>query len=131
MNDVHEVVMALLRRKDRVLLCHRSPDREWFPDVWDFPGGHVEPGEHAADALVREVHEELGVAIDAPTDATFGTLDDRDMHGVVWVVDSWRGEPVNCCPDEHDAIGWFTVEEARGLRLVDERAFRLIERALG
>ena len=38
----HDVVAALLVRADRVLLCHRSPDRRWFPDVWDFPGGHVE-----------------------------------------------------------------------------------------
>ena len=84
---MHDVVMALLRRDDRVLLCHRSPDREWFPDVWDFPGGHVEPGERPEDALVRELAEELGVTIAAPRDAPFGTLEDPDLRGALWIVD--------------------------------------------
>jgi mutator protein MutT len=62
----HQVVAGLLVRQGRVLLCHRSPDRAWYPDVWDFPGGHVEAGETAPDALVREVREEVGVVITAP-----------------------------------------------------------------
>jgi len=42
------------------VLCHRSPERRWYPDVWDFPGGHIEPGEDPQAALRREVAEELG-----------------------------------------------------------------------
>jgi 8-oxo-dGTP pyrophosphatase MutT (NUDIX family) len=55
----HHVVAVILRRGDQLLLCHRSPGRRWFPDVWDFPGGHVELGERPEDALRREVAEEL------------------------------------------------------------------------
>ncbi len=40
---------------------HRSPERRWFPDVWDLPGGHVEPGEDERTALRRELREEVGV----------------------------------------------------------------------
>jgi hypothetical protein len=43
--DAHEIVAAVLVRDGRVLLCHRSPGREWFPNVWDLPGGHVEADE--------------------------------------------------------------------------------------
>ena len=39
------LVAALLVRDGRMLLCHRSAGRRWYPDVWDFPGGHVEGGE--------------------------------------------------------------------------------------
>lgn len=57
---VHVVVAAVLRRRGRALLVHRSPQRRWYPDVWDLPGGHVEAGEDPAQALARELTEELG-----------------------------------------------------------------------
>jgi 8-oxo-dGTP diphosphatase len=62
--EEHFVVAAILRRANQVLLCHRSPGRRWYPDVWDFPGGHVLPGERPEDALRREVAEELGVGLE-------------------------------------------------------------------
>ena len=39
------LVAGVLVRGAEVLLGHRSPHRRWYPDVWDLPGGHVEPGE--------------------------------------------------------------------------------------
>ena len=44
-----------------LLLARRRGEKSWYPSCWDFPGGHLEPGEHAADALVRELWEEVGV----------------------------------------------------------------------
>ncbi|WP_308285363.1 NUDIX domain-containing protein [Actinoplanes hulinensis] len=52
------IVTALLRDGNRILLVHRSPRKRWYPDLWDMPGGHVEPGERPTAALVREIHEE-------------------------------------------------------------------------
>lgn len=63
---LHYVVMGLPRRNDHVLLCHRHPQRRWYPNVWDLPGGHVEPHEDPRDALERELREELGIAIARP-----------------------------------------------------------------
>jgi hypothetical protein len=54
------MVAMVLLQDDRMLLCHRSPSRRWYPDVWNFPGGHVEPGERPEGALRRDIAEELG-----------------------------------------------------------------------
>ena len=128
-NPQHDVVAALLIRSNRVLLCHRSPDRRWFPDVWDFPGGHVDVGERAEEALVREIEEEIGVMIRCPIDPPLATYDDGDLRMRVWLVRDWTGEPRNVEPDEHDKIAWFALAEARQLRLADSRYVDLIERA--
>ena len=62
------IVAAFLRDGNRVLLCHRSARRRWYPDVWDLPGGHVESGELPGRALVRELREELGITVAEPSD---------------------------------------------------------------
>jgi len=125
----HDVVAALLRRGDRVLLCHRSLDRKWFPDVWDFPGGHVEPGETAEDALVREIHEEIGVVIVRPNDAPLAMFEADDLRLRIWLVRGWSGEPENRQLDEHDEIAWFGIPEARQLDLADPRYIEVLDRA--
>lgn len=43
--DLVQVVPGLVRGDGRVLLCHRQADRASYPNVWDLPGGHIEPGE--------------------------------------------------------------------------------------
>lgn len=58
------IVVPVVRDDDgHVLLCRMPPDRGVFPGQWGLPGGGVEPGERIHDALVREVEEELGVAV--------------------------------------------------------------------
>jgi 8-oxo-dGTP diphosphatase len=56
------VVAAIIERDRRILICQRRPGHA-HPLKWEFPGGKVEPGELPADALHRELDEEL--AIDA------------------------------------------------------------------
>ena len=53
-----------------VLLVHRHPLREWYPDCWDLVGGHVEKGESPGEAVIRECLEELGVHLSAARVAT-------------------------------------------------------------
>ena len=48
------VVAALVREAGRVLMSRRRPDQA-MPNLWEFPGGKVEPGEHPEAALIREV----------------------------------------------------------------------------
>ena len=115
---MHVVVAGVLVRGGRALLCHRHPGRRWYPDVWDLPGGHLEPGEDPAAALVRELHEELGVrAVVDP--GPLRTLRAPDLRLTVLRVRRWEGEPAVVDAEEHDALGWFTPGEAAGLVLAD------------
>ena len=55
------VVAALLFDQGRLLICQRSAKGQ-FPNQWEFPGGKIEPGEDAKEALRRELLEELGIS---------------------------------------------------------------------
>ncbi|MEU8609579.1 NUDIX hydrolase [Actinoplanes sp. NPDC048791] len=124
------VVAALLRDGNRILLCHRSPHRRWCPDVWDLPGGHVEPGELPGAALTRELHGELGIHIATPSGPAAHEVhaDTADMQ--IWVIEAWTGSPVNAAPDEHDAIEWFTADALGGLALAHESYLAIFSRIL-
>lgn len=56
------VVAALIERGGRMLISQRRPD-VGHAGRWEFPGGKREPGEHDAQALHRELLEELGVRL--------------------------------------------------------------------
>jgi mutator protein MutT len=57
------VTAAIIRRDGRILLTRRKPDAH-LANLWEFPGGKVEPGESLITALEREIREELGITID-------------------------------------------------------------------
>jgi 8-oxo-dGTP diphosphatase len=100
-------------RDGHVLLVHRRPDKHANPDVWDVPGGVMEDGESELQALARELHEELGVAIVASAAAhlcrlTAGPADDVALLSA-WLVPEWEGTPTNVAPEEHDDMGWFDL----------------------
>lgn len=118
--DQHQIVAAMLLRADTVLLCHRSSDRAWYPNVWDLPGGHIEANEAPGDALVREIQEELGVTLSGPLGEHSHWRASEEFEMRVWTSRGWSGTPANCAPHEHDQIGWFTEREVRSLHLADD-----------
>ena len=130
MMDHH--VAVILRRPEEVLLCHRTPTRRWYPDVWDFPGGHVEPGEDPLDALRREVAEELGAELEGVDgNPVLHRIDpQRSPDLTVWVSRRWRGEVSNMQPHEHDAIGWFGAAHVEELRLADPSYLTMLRHLL-
>jgi 8-oxo-dGTP diphosphatase len=130
--EVHDVVAAIMRQGDRVLLCHRAPGRRWYPDVWDFPGGHVEPREAPVEALRRELLEELGVDIGlGPLRAIQRTVHpDTGLVLRIFLVTSWTGAVENRQPEEHDQMGWFSVDELSTLTLAEDSYVSLLQELL-
>ena len=129
--SVAELVCGLLIRDRSALLVHRSPDREVYPGVWDFPGGQVEPGESGTAALVRELSEELDVVIAEPAGGGDLMLSAEGWHLTVWLVRDWTGNPRNAQPDEHDDLAWFSLAEALALDFADPEYRDLLRSALG
>jgi len=70
---VRLVVVALILRGREVLICQRRPDQP-MALKWEFPGGKMEAGESAEQALARELDEELGI------DAKIGPRITRMRH---------------------------------------------------
>lgn len=58
-----EVAVGILLRADGALLLSTRPPGKPYAGYWEFPGGKLEPGETVAQALRRELIEELGVSI--------------------------------------------------------------------
>ncbi len=80
----------------RFLLAQRPPGKA-YESFWEFPGGKVEPGESAADAMCRELHEELGIDVDRDSVCPWLTRDFDYEHADVRLrffrIYRWRGTP--------------------------------------
>jgi len=117
-----------------VMLGRRAANREFYPDVWDTLGGHLEPGETSEQALVRELREEIGVT---PTaweslgefrESLSGGNGSIVMH--LYAVTSWNGAPRNLSPEEHSEVSWFAVEDAYRLALAQPSYPEILYRAV-
>jgi len=76
---------------------------------WEFPGGKVAAGESESAALVRELREELGVAVTGcrPFMRLSHEYDDRVVELSMWIVDVFSGEPSGL---DGQALKWVAVE---------------------
>lgn len=76
---------------------------------WEFPGGKVAAGESESAALVRELREELGVAVSAcrPFMRLSHEYGDRFVELSLWLVDAFSGKPTGL---DGQALKWVAVE---------------------
>jgi len=89
------VVAGLIIGDDRrILITQRRADQA-LPLQWEFPGGKVEPAEAPVAALVRELHEELGVtvAVGRIWDVLFHAYPAFDLVMLVYVCRIVDGSP--------------------------------------
>jgi 8-oxo-dGTP diphosphatase len=109
------VAAALIDADGHVLLQQRAPGRA-MAGLWEFPGGKVEAGELPEAALVRELEEELGIAVDetALVPACFASapLGERHMILLLYLCAAWRGAPR---PLDASALRWTRPDEMTAL----------------
>lgn len=108
------VVAAALVDADRRVLIAQRPEGKQLAGLWEFPGGKVEPGERPEAALIRELHEELGIIVKEPCLAplTFASYNYPDFHLLMplYVCRRWEGIPRAA---EHKAIRWVPPDRLR------------------
>ena len=102
------VAGALFDRERRVLIAQR-PYGKHMAGRWEFPGGKVAAGETQPQALVRELREELGIAVVAsrPFMRLSHEYDDRVVELSLWIVDIFSGEPAGL---DGQQLKWVAVE---------------------
>ncbi len=111
---------AVIERRGRYLLAQRPRDKA-HAGLWEFPGGKVSHDETLAQALARELAEEL-VLQGCDIGEVLAVLDDEAQQiRLHFIAVATESAPIAL---EHEALGWFLPEEARALDLAPlDRAF--------
>ena len=105
--------VALIDPEGRVLLAQRPPGKS-LAGLWEFPGGKVDPGETPEQALIRELHEELGIntwkSCLAPL--TFASHSYEDFHLLMplFACRRWDGIATG---REGQALAWVRPNQLR------------------
>ena len=114
------VLAAVIVRNERYLICKR-PSHKRHGDLWEFPGGKIEPGETDFEAAVREMREELDVNVTSVAPPTFIRADEGSDFSIEFVPVDIAGTPRTI---EHSALAWVRADEVLAYELApSDRAF--------
>jgi mutator protein MutT len=105
----------ILKDNSTQILLHRRQNTGYQDGKWDIAGsGHVDQGETATAAVVRECREELGITV-KQEDISFAHLShrlskDRTYYDIYFVVHAYSGAPAIMEPDKCSELAWFPVD---------------------
>jgi 8-oxo-dGTP diphosphatase len=111
------VVAAVLYDERRQVLVTQRPAGKSMAGHWEFPGGKVEPGESDADALRRELREELGIEIVSARVLEELTHEYPERRVVLsfWLVSEYAGVPAAL---EGQPLHWSPPAQLRSLAML-------------
>lgn len=124
-----EVVAAVIRSEGRVFATQRGYGD--FKDWWEFPGGKIEPGETAEEALAREIREELSAEITVERLLKTVDCDYPAFHLTLHCfLCSLSSEEMSL--NEHEAAKWLDAESIYSVKWLpaDEDVLPLIAKEL-
>ena len=113
MNLTLVVACALIDADNRVLIAQR-PEGKTLAGLWEFPGGKLDSGERPEQALIRELHEELGIVVRdaclAPL--TFASHAYESFHLLMplYICRRWEG---TVAPREGQQLAWVRAGKLR------------------
>jgi 8-oxo-dGTP diphosphatase len=99
------VAAAVIERPDGQFLLGQRAVGTFYAGYWEFPGGKVEPGETPYQALLRELHEELGITVTRadPWLRRGHVYEHAHVQLYFFRVRGWQGE---ITPRVHSALSW-------------------------
>ena len=108
MADPIEVAAAVIERDGRYLITRRLEGTH-LAGLWEFPGGKILPGERPADALRRELREEIGVeaAVGELIETVYWRYPEKTVRILFFRCET-KGEP---CPQERQEMLWVEAGE--------------------
>ncbi|ETA03360.1 ADP-ribose pyrophosphatase [Frankia casuarinae] len=124
-----QAVVAVLLRAGRVLVIRRGPQAR-RPGYWAPLSGRIEPGESQAAALVREVREEVGLAVTPLAKVWECDTDDGSYQLHWWTAEVGSDEELILDPGEVSDARWVTPHEFTRLELTFAGHHEFFERVL-
>lgn len=113
MKDIY-VVGAILIKDQRILCAQRGGEKS-LPYLWEFPGGKIEAGETAQDALKRELEEELKITVQVDAEIFDSSAYEYDFGRVHLTTIACQLEDDEPILTEHKAIKWLKPSELKAL----------------
>ena len=114
---------------DDVLLLRGAPTKRIWPNRYNGVGGHVEPGEDVYTAVVREVREETGLAVEDVRLRGVINIPVQDRRGIMVFVFTARAQSRHVTPSDEGTLEWVSRRRLASLDLVEDLP-ELIPRAL-